>query len=121
MNPLASILTSYLNCLNFWGRASRGEFWWFHIYALLMIAWVVAPGISHNLHNDLPIQNLLIFSVGGLVIPSLTLSMRRMHDTNRSAWWLALGIVPIVGLLPILNNAIISGDHNSNPYGPPPY
>lgn len=121
MNPLTSILSSHLNCFNFWGRASRSEFWWFHLYSILVFFWVIGPNISHNLHNNLSIQYLLIFSVFGLIIPGVTLSIRRLHDTNRSAWWLALGIVPVIGLLPILNNAIICGDHSSNPYGPPPY
>ena len=119
-NPITAILLSYLKCFNFWGRASRSEFWWFHIYAFLLFFWVVAPELSHNLHHDLPRQNMAMFLVFGLIMPSATLSIRRMHDTNRSAWWLALSFVPLVGLLPVLNNALISGDHNANSYGPPP-
>lgn len=79
MTPVDSIRTCFQKYLDFSGRASRSEFWWFFLGAFIA-QWVVGlfvPGI--------------IFLV--LVLPFLAVSARRLHDTGRSAWWLTSYLV----------------------------
>lgn len=76
----------------FHGRASRSEFWW-----TALINWVI--GIVLNVLERDSALFALIAVIWGLatIVPSLALGARRLHDTNRSAWWLLLYLLPIVG------------------------
>lgn len=94
---VASCLRKYANTR---GRASRSEFWWFYLFAwsasfaaaLLSVAFANAPGIS---------AAVVLFSGAvriGLLIPVVAASVRRLHDTDRSGWWIA---VPFLLLVPL--------------------
>jgi len=98
----------------FRGRASRAEYWWFVLFNLL----ITIP---------LALLGPLLFVVGiVLVVPQLAVGVRRLHDTNRSGWWLALsaaGWIPLVGWiasLVLLWFLIQRGDAGDNHYGPDP-
>ena len=56
----------------------------------------------------------------GLLIPSIAVSVRRLHDTDRSGWWLLLALVPFVGGLVLLVFYILEGSRGSNRFGPDP-
>lgn len=60
-----------------------------------------------------------IYSLAVLV-PSLAVSIRRLHDTNRTGWWLLLGIVPLVGPIVLLVFFASDGNPDDNQYGPNP-
>jgi len=67
----------------------------------------------------------LIFGVFGLVmlgllIPSIAVTFRRLHDTNRSAWWLLIGLVPFLGALVLLVFYFLDGTPGPNKFGPDP-
>lgn len=55
-----------------------------------------------------------------LLLPSLGLSFRRLHDINKSAWWLLIAFVPIFGFLALLYFAVLPGDKGDNQYGKDP-
>ena len=81
---------------DFTGRAPRAEYWW---YALaLIVAFIVVAivesivGIHHMIMNNYgPLSALLWLAT---IVPSLAVGVRRLHDTNRSGWWILLPIVP---------------------------
>ncbi len=86
MNPIESISLVFRNYINFGGRAQRSEFWWFTLFSLISQA----------------ILNIIIPFVGwiyglALLLPSLAVTVRRLHDTGRSAWWLLIYAVIILG------------------------
>lgn len=81
-----SIRTCFTKYATFDGRASRSEFWWFVLFTFLASA--AAGLISEALSGLVSLATLL---------PSLAVGARRLHDTNRSGWFLLLWLVPLVG------------------------
>ena len=94
MNPIEALSSVFRNYANFKGRAQRSEFWWFTLFAV----------VSQSIANFIPFVGG-IYSLA-LLLPSLAVTARRLHDTDRSAWWLilfALGILAwIVGSLLVI-------------------
>ncbi|MDO8788215.1 MAG: DUF805 domain-containing protein [Sulfuritalea sp.] len=81
-----SIKTCFSKYAAFDGRASRSEYWWWFLFTTL--ASVAAGIVSETLSA--------LFSLG-VMLPSLAVGARRLHDTNRSAWFLLLWCIPLVG------------------------
>jgi uncharacterized membrane protein YhaH (DUF805 family) len=101
---------------DFSGRARRSEYWFWSL--ALFIAYIVAV-ILFVIFKPLGIIAYLAVFLGAIV-PSLAVSFRRLHDTNKSGWWLLIGLVPFVGGLILLVFMCIDGDPAPNQYGPPP-
>lgn len=81
-----SISACFSKYATFDGRASRSEFWWFFLFTFLASA---ALGIVSDKLSGL-------FSLA-VLLPSLAVGARRLHDTDRSAWFLLLWFIPIIG------------------------
>ena len=104
-----------VNYFNFEGRASRSEYWWFSLFTFLCSAILMA------IFGDGTFGSILRGLVSlALFIPSLGLSVRRMHDINRSGWWILIALVPIVGWIIYIVWACKQSDVNPNQYGPVP-
>ena len=81
---------------DFSGRASRPEFWWY------VLALVVAFSVVGILDSILGLSHMIFYTWGPLtlllrlatIVPSLAVSTRRLHDTNRSGWWVLLPLIP---------------------------
>jgi uncharacterized membrane protein YhaH (DUF805 family) len=101
------------NYAAFEGRARRKEFWFFILF--FMISLIVA-GIVDTLIG-LPILSIIVSL--GLIVPSISVSIRRLHDTGRSGWWYLLSFVPIVGLV-LLAFFMFDSKPETNAYGPSP-
>ena len=78
---------------NFSGRAMRSEYWWFILFYI--IAYIVLAIVDYLLGAQL----LTVILSLGLLIPSIAVAVRRLHDLDKSGWWLLLGLIPIVGLI----------------------
>ena len=95
---------------DFTGRATRPEFWWYFLG--IVIAFIVV-GIVESI---LGINHMIFFAYGPLrvllwlatIVPSVAVGVRRLHDTNRSGWWVALPIVPYC-LAIVLGGAAMMG------------
>ncbi|WP_417411248.1 DUF805 domain-containing protein [Hoeflea sp.] len=98
------------------GRARRSEYWWFALFAL--IGNGVLGIIDAILFGDAQILSGL-FSLA-ILLPSICVAGRRMHDTGRSAWWLLLCFIPLIGILVLLWWFIQKGTDGRNEYGPDP-
>lgn len=112
--------TSIKTCLNkyavFSGRASRSEFWFFILFGILggIIAAIIDTMIlGYPYEENGPIN--LIFSVA-LIIPSISVTARRLHDINRSGWWQLLWFTIIGGILLIIWHAT-EGEKKKNKFG----
>lgn len=86
----------------FEGRARRSEFWQF-----ILTNSIVAVFLYFILfilsHSDTKVANIaLLVFLAVILLPTLSVSFRRIHDTGRSGWWLLLGLVPILGQLTLL-------------------
>ena len=105
----------------FSGRATRAETWWWVLFTFLAgIVLVVVDTLTGTMgmFGD---SGLLggLFELATLV-PSLALAARRLHDINRTAWWLLLLFVLVVGWIVLIVWAIKRGDKGPNKYGPDP-
>ncbi len=90
------------NYADFEGRATRREFWSFLLVWFLLgaIAWLLDasfPRYTHNFRNGLGIFELVWFF--GLLLPWLAVSVRRLHDADRSGWWVLSAAVPVIYLI----------------------
>lgn len=83
-----SIRVCFAKYADFSGRASRSEYWWFFLFDTLGF-------VGLSMINDVL---GLVFYLATL-LPSLAAGARRLHDTDRSGWWLLIGLVPIIGVI----------------------
>lgn len=98
------------------GRARRAEFWYFVLYnALFSLGCSIIDGL---LFGGTPILST-IYSLAVLV-PGLALSVRRLHDINKSGWFLLIALIPIVGAIWLLVLYTTPGTMGDNQYGPDP-
>jgi uncharacterized membrane protein YhaH (DUF805 family) len=108
---ISSVLTQYTG---FSGRARRSEYWWFFLFNVLVS--VVTGVLDAVLHTS-----VIGLVVGlGLLLPSLAVSFRRLHDTGRSAWWLLIGLIPLVGAIVLLVFQCQDSEPGPNRFGPSP-
>lgn len=99
----------------FSGRASRSEYWWFYLFAL--ITNIV---ISLIASNSSAVSVIALVVTLGLLLPIFAVGVRRLHDVGRSGWWFLLGLVPILGGLVLLVWSVSPGTTGNNSYGPDP-
>ena len=99
----------------FVGRAGRAEFWWFALANFIVSLILNMLGRASGLFLVLG----LVYSLGVLV-PSIAVGIRRLHDTAKSGWWLLIGLVPLVGFIILIVFFATQGAQGPNQYGPPP-
>jgi uncharacterized membrane protein YhaH (DUF805 family) len=99
----------------FSGRAQRKEYWLFHLFFWVML--LVVP-FADILFVGLGVVLLLITTLA-LFIPSLAVAVRRLHDINKSGWWLLLYLIPF-GFLVLLVFFCLDGTKGENRFGPDP-
>ena len=112
---MEAFLSAFRQFADFNGRTSRKTFWTYFIISLLL-SWVVYFADKSMSHPGvLSLVYLLIF-----IVPTLSISVRRLHDTNRCGWWLLLALIPVVGPLVLLFFKASAGDASTNRFGPAP-
>jgi uncharacterized membrane protein YhaH (DUF805 family) len=97
----------------FSGRARRKEYWMYVLFNC--IALVVLLLISHVIGNLIP---YFVYAIG-VILPSLAVLVRRLHDAGKSGWFALLGIIPVVDLV-VLVLTCLEGDRGPNKYGQDP-
>jgi uncharacterized membrane protein YhaH (DUF805 family) len=100
---------------DFSGRARRREFWYFYLFHLLAVLALMAIEIAVDLGGFLP----MIYAAA-VVLPAIAVGVRRLHDTGRSAAWLLVGFIPVVGTIALLIFLVQGGQPHTNDYGPNP-
>ncbi|MCR5474575.1 MAG: DUF805 domain-containing protein [Lachnospiraceae bacterium] len=115
MSFVESIQTVLGKYCDFQGRARRSEYWWY------TLAYCVVSGILSGLAQNSTLFGVIsgIFSLA-LLLPSLGVSVRRLHDINKSGWWLLIGLIPIIGWIILLIWEVKDSDPGDNQYGPNP-
>ncbi|MFF7178403.1 DUF805 domain-containing protein [Streptomyces sp. NPDC008121] len=111
MNWYLDVLKKYAV---FSGRARRKEFWMFTLFSVLISI------VLTIIDSMLGIQLLsLIYSLA-VLIPTLAVSIRRLHDTGRSGWWILIGLIPLVGAIILIVFYASEGNQTENAHGPNP-
>lgn len=104
-----SIATCFAKYVDFKGRASRPEFWWFYLFTILLSWGSILVDSSQVLSM---IVNLAVF------LPVIAAGSRRLHDTNRSGWW-QLIMLTVIGIIPLVIWQASKGSDQDNQYGGP--
>lgn len=105
----------------FSGRAQRAEYWYFVLfYILIFIGLSILDGMTGSFSAESGMGFLGgLFSLA-LLIPSIAVGARRLHDTGRSGWWLLLALIPLVGAIVLLVFTVQDSTPGDNQYGPNP-
>jgi uncharacterized membrane protein YhaH (DUF805 family) len=112
MNWYLTVLKRYTV---FTGRAARTEFWMFALFNLIVS--IVLGVVDSVLGLGTLLAGLYSLAV---LLPSIGVGIRRLHDTGRSGWWLLISFVPLVGLIVLLVFTIQDSQPGDNQYGPNP-
>ena len=117
MNWYLGVLRNYVG---FSGRAHRTEFWMF-VLINLIIAFILGL-IDAQLGLLGPTGYGVISGIYSLVVlvPTIAVTVRRLHDTGRSGWWILLWLIPVVGFIILLVLLIGKGTEGDNEYGADP-
>jgi uncharacterized membrane protein YhaH (DUF805 family) len=111
------MFTAYSNYWNFQGRANRSEYWLFFLWNFLL--GLVAALIDRlAFHSPGLLGPLALFVTFANLIPNMSLSFRRLHDIDKSAWWLFISLVPFVGALVLFVFTLLAGTRGENRFGP---
>ncbi|MBI4962563.1 MAG: DUF805 domain-containing protein [Desulfomonile tiedjei] len=99
----------------FSGRAQRTEYWMFVLFNLVItvLLYVIeglvgGPGILGGIYSL------------AVLIPSIAVTVRRLHDTNRSGWWWLIGLIPLIGFIVLIVFTVQDSQPGENQYGPNP-
>jgi uncharacterized membrane protein YhaH (DUF805 family) len=101
---------------DFSGRARRSEYWYFFLfYLLIYFGLIIASTMLGRIGAILTLVFLL-----AMLIPSLSVGVRRLHDTDRSGWWLLISLIPLVGAIILIVFAVQDSDPGENRFGSNP-
>jgi uncharacterized membrane protein YhaH (DUF805 family) len=112
-----AISSGFQNYVNFSGRASRSAYWYWTLFAVLMsiasklLDVMLFPGFDTS-----PINSLVGLA---LFLPGLSIAVRRLHDLDRTGWWLLI-IFTLIGILVLLIWLCMRGTMGANRFGPDP-
>ena len=96
---LKAVKLGYQRYFDFNGRSTRPEYWWWNLFfwGVVVVVGNVVDNVPSNVAGVFQILSGIFFI--SAIIPNLAVTVRRLHDTNRSGIWIFLGVVPVVGLL----------------------
>lgn len=114
MTFVQAIQSCYSNYATFSGRAARSEYWFFVLFQCLITAfcWMLIPfGLGRSLLGLIALANFL---------PAISVTVRRLHDTDRSGWWYWIALVPFAGAILLLIWFCTRGTSGPNRFGSDP-
>ena len=113
-------MTALQKWADFSSRARRREFWFFSlVYIVIAIVLGFVDGmVGLTLATGIGVLGGL-FALA-MLIPSISVAVRRLHDTNRSGWWLLIAVIPVIGWLVLLVFYLLDSQPGDNRFGPNP-
>jgi uncharacterized membrane protein YhaH (DUF805 family) len=118
MNFGEAIKSGFHNYVTFSGRAARSEYWFWHLFFILVaVAAALIDLALFPQSSTSPLNNIAELI---LLLPTLAVSVRRLHDLDRSGWWIFLGLIPLIGAIWLLVWFCMRGTVGPNRFGPDP-
>ena len=111
------------NYVNFNGRASRSEYWWFFLFTMIL-QFIALPidivVLGYDMMDPGAIQ--IVGTIAGLALflPSLCVLVKRLHDLGKSGWWILIAFIPLLGIIVLLVFMVTEGEQLPNQYGEVP-
>src|SRR5438105_1179695 len=124
-----AVASYFQNYVNFHGRAPRSAYWWVFLFNVIVavITSILdqSLGIAYTMQGPAgpislgygPIYSIYVLAI---LLPSLALSVRRLHDRDKSGWWFLLVFIPIVGAIILLIWFALPGTPGDNRFGTNP-
>lgn len=121
-----SIKSVFSKYADFSGRATRSEFWYFYLFTFLVgmvyffavITTAVTSGVDSS---ALTVLQIIYYTYAlAIMIPSLAVTVRRLHDTGHSGWWIFLNLLLVIGSIILFIWYITDSDPDTNEYGDNP-
>ena len=117
MNFVDASKSGLRNYIGFSGRASRSEYWYFALFNIIVTGIGSITDIIVFPDTDIsPINTIITFL---LLLPSIAFSFRRLHDIDRSAWWILIAFT-LIGVVLLIYWACLKGTTGANQYGEDP-
>lgn len=110
-----AVRSGFDHYVKFDGRASRPAFWWWFLFGVLV--GIGASIIDAIIGSFGVVSGLAALA---LLLPNLSVAIRRLHDTDHTGWWVLIGLIPIIGFIVLLIFYLRQSDPGENQYGPPP-
>ncbi len=105
----------------FRGRSRRKEYWYFTLFNMIVMLLLMAiDGMMGSFSSKAGIGFLSTIYSLAVIIPGIAVSIRRLHDTSRSGWWLLISFVPIIGGIVLLVFMVQDSKPGENEFGPNP-
>jgi uncharacterized membrane protein YhaH (DUF805 family) len=118
MNFFEAISSGFRNYFNFSGRAIRSEYWYWTLFATIVSVVINVLDLVLNPGDQMGLSSAINGLVSiALFIPGLAVSVRRLHDIDRTGWWLLLGLT-IIGIFVLIYWACLRGTPGPNRFGP---
>jgi uncharacterized membrane protein YhaH (DUF805 family) len=111
MNWYLEVLKKYAV---FRGRARRREYWYFVLFNLIISIILII--IDYMINSSILVT---LYSLG-VLIPSIAVTVRRLHDTDRRGWWIFISLIPIIGAIVLLIFMVLDSQKGENRFGPNP-
>lgn len=116
-----SFIEAIRSCLSkyatFSGRARRSEYWYFALFTVIVSALAYLLDRIVDPHNDYGLVRAVLGLA--LLLPSLAVAVRRLHDVGRSGWWILFGFIPIIGTITLFVFSVLNSKP-ANQWGPDP-
>ena len=104
----------------FSGRSRRKEYWFFVLFYVLISIGLGIIDVMLGLQTAKGMGILGAIYALALLVPSLSVTVRRLHDTGRTGWWILIVFVPVIGWLVLLVFMFLDSQPGDNAYGPSP-
>ncbi len=118
MNWYLKVLKQYAD---FNGRARRMEYWMFVLFNMMIaIILLIIDNVIGIAFEDIGYGPLYLLYCLAIIIPSLAVAVRRLHDSGKSGWWILISFIPIIGGIWLLVLFLMDSDPGDNEYGPNP-
>ena len=115
MNWYLMVLKNYAG---FSGRARRKEYWFFVLFNFLItIALLFVDGFAGTFNPQTGFGALSAIYGLAVFIPTIAVTVRRLHDTSRTGWWLLIGFIPLIGAIVLLVFMFLDSTAGTNEYG----
>lgn len=118
MNWYIEVLKKYAV---FNGRARRKEYWYFVLFHMIVsIVLGVIDGLTGSFSGDVGLGLLGAIYALAVLIPSIAVIVRRLHDTDRSGWWILISLIPLIGTIVLIVFLVLDSTPGANRFGENP-
>ncbi len=114
-------LLAFKKYAQFSGRSNRSEYWYFVLFHIIfaIVALILDTMIGSSFAGS-PYGFVYLLYILAAFLPGLAVSVRRLHDTNKSGWWILIALIPLIGSIWLIVYMATEGTKGENKYGPDP-